>query len=80
MKRGRKTKLTKSVLNKLKATEGKAYTDKTLAQIANVTPQTFSAWKAKGSTAKAGIFLLFFELLCDLEVALEVRVIDSLMN
>ena len=79
MNRGRKTKLTESVLNKLRATEGKGYLDKTLAQIVNVHPDTFSAWKAKGSTAKAGIFYRFHLLLCDLEAALEVRVIDALM-
>jgi len=83
MKRGRKTKLTRSLLdklNKLKETKGGFYTDKTLAQIANVHPKTFGAWKAQASTAKAGIFLDFHYLLCDLEAVLEVRIIDSLMD
>jgi len=80
MNRGRKTKLTEAVLNKLRATEGKAYTDKTLAQIANVHPDTFSAWKAKASTAKSGIFYLFHLLLCDLEASLEVRILDPWLD
>ncbi|MGA7075196.1 MAG: hypothetical protein WBZ42_01420 [Halobacteriota archaeon] len=79
-KAGRKTKLTKSVLNTLREAEGELYTDKTLAHMANVTPQTFCAWRKKASTAKSGIFLEFFELLCHLDAAVEERIVNSWMR
>ena len=79
-KTGRKSKLTKSVLNALQEAEGELYTDKMLAHIANVTPQTFCAWKKKANTAKSGIFFELFELLCHLDAAADERILKPWME
>ena len=79
-KAGRKSKLTKSVLNTLREAGEELYTDKMLAHIANVTPRTFLNWKKKASIAKSGIFFELAELLCHLDAAADERILKPWME
>ena len=47
-KKGRKTKLNKSVLKKIQSRKGEGLTDKEIARFIKVHPDTFINWKKKG--------------------------------
>jgi hypothetical protein len=76
-KKGRKTKLTKGVLDRLRKCKSKGYTDSTLASIACVTAETFGNWKTKSLTAKRGIFFEFFDLYEELQAQEQKIIVDS---
>ena len=60
-KRGRKTKLTSSIVEKICNGVRLGFTYEHAAQLAGVGYSTFNAWKKKGETAKSGQFREFRE-------------------
>jgi hypothetical protein len=78
-KRGRKTTLTKSVLERIQPFCGSGLTEKTMMQRAGVPEGTWNRWKAKASTTKTGIYREFRELLAKDEADVEDRVLAPWM-
>lgn len=79
-KAGRKTKLTQSVLKKIQAHKGECLTDRALANIVHVTPETFSHWRTKAATVRSGIFLQFLQVLHEDDAATDERILKPWMK